>query len=105
AIVTDVITVTESTAVKGLLVEPNRTGTLQSDSGSSYCIGDGSRDTGVAITQPGYGLVRINPASGTGYYLVDQLLWDSSMETPLLQKAQRYLATLLTHSMDNRQEF
>ena len=101
AIVTDVITVTESTTVKGLLVEPNRTGTLQSDSGSSYCIGDGSRDTGVAITQPGYGLVRINPASGTGYYLVDQLLWDSPMEKPLLQKAQRYLATLLTHSMDN----
>jgi hypothetical protein len=100
AIVTDVISIAESATVKGLLIEPDRTGVLQSDSGQSYAIGAAERNAAVSISQPGYGLVRINAASGTGYYLVDQLLWDATMSTQLNQKAQRYLATLLTHCLE-----
>ncbi len=98
AIVSDVVSVGESAGVKGLLVEPNRTGTLQPDSGQSYALGDVTRDRGTAVSDPGLGLVRIN--SGLGFYLVDQVLWDASLTTQLNQKAQRYLCTLVTHCLD-----
>lgn len=101
AIVNDVVSITENSSVRGLLAETARTGLLASDSGQSYNLGAADRDTGIAIKDPGFGLVRIQPPGATGTFLIDQLRWDQNMNVFHNRKAQRYLSALLTNARRN----
>lgn len=97
-IVEQVLVLDENASVKGLLIEPSRTGQLQADSGHSYNIGDVTRDTGTPVEEPGYGLVRIRPPGAKGSYIIDQQMWHQLSNTALRRKGQRYLSALISNT-------
>jgi hypothetical protein len=93
-IVTDVIIPPTGGSVEVLYAEPAHTGTLPTDAGQQY---PSITNQGVPITSPGAGLVRISQPGSKGFYLVDQIQWDTVGMPDLQSRSDRYITTLLTN--------
>ena|GEM_PF-6897769 len=94
AIVTDVISPAIGGSVEVLYSEPARTGTLPTDAGQQY---PSITNNGVTIASPGAGLVRISQPGAKGFYLIDQVEWDTVGIPDIQTRSDRYISTLLTN--------
>ncbi len=94
SIVTDVITPPTGGSVEVLYAEPAHTGILPTDAGQQY---PSITNKGVTITSPGAGLVRISQPGSKGFYLVDQVRWDTVGIPDIQSRSDRYITTLLTN--------